>query len=152
MNRNMEEYDAFERRMKEKYPKMFSHPYGGFAIGPGWWSILESLCANIQSYIDWRNTVRSKLLEDNPYGTSIPEEVQQVVVEQIKEKFGGLRFYYSGGDDRVIGMVQMAEVWADKSCETCGAPGTSGGRGWINTLCTTHRAEADAKYAERFKK
>jgi hypothetical protein len=48
-------------------------------------------------------------------------------------------------------MVRMAEAWADKSCETCGAPGTSGGKGWIKTLCPTHRTEADARYAERFK-
>jgi hypothetical protein len=130
-------YEEFARRMEEKYPKMFSQPYGGFAIGEGWWAIIASLCANIQHYINWKNRES--------------EVVPQVVVTQIKEKFGGLRFYYDGGDDRVTGMVQMAESWADKSCETCGAPGTSGGRGWIKTLCPTHRAETDARYAERFK-
>ena len=36
----MEEYDVFEKRMKEKYPNMFSQPYGGFAVGKGWWPIL----------------------------------------------------------------------------------------------------------------
>jgi hypothetical protein len=133
-----EEYDEFTKRMEEKYPKMFAQPYGGFAIGEGWWPIIESLCSNIQHYINWKNRES--------------EIVPQVVVAQIKEKFGGLRFYYEGGDDRIHGMVSMAESWADKSCETCGAPGTSGGKGWIKTLCPTHRAEADAQYAERFKK
>jgi hypothetical protein len=133
-----EEYDEFAKRMEEKYPKMFAQPYGGFAIGEGWWPIIESLCSNIQHYINWKNKES--------------EVVPQVVVAQIKEKFGGLRFYYEGGDDRIYGMVSMAESWADKSCETCGAPGTSGGKGWIKTLCPTHRAEADAQYAERFKK
>ena len=132
-----EEYDEFTKRMEEKYPKMFSQPYGGFAIGEGWWPIIESLCSNIQHYINWKNKES--------------EVVPQVVVAQIKEKFGGLRFYYEGGDDRIHGMVSMAESWADKSCETCGTPGTSGGKGWIKTLCPTHRAEADARYAERFK-
>lgn len=84
-------------------------------------------------------------------GVEVPEEVAQVVVSQIKEKFGGLRFYYSGGDAEISGMVRMAESWAGASCETCGAPGTSGSRGWIKTLCATHRAESDAEYAERFK-
>jgi hypothetical protein len=135
-----EDYEAFAKRMEEKYPKMFAGKYGGFAIGEGWWPIIESLCANIQSHTDWWNKNR----ETHPV-------VEQVVVEQIKEKFGGLRFYYSGGDDKIQGMVRMAEAWADHSCEECGAPGTAGGKGWIRTLCSTHRAEADARYAERFK-
>jgi hypothetical protein len=133
-------YEVFSKRMEEKYPKMFAGKYGGFAIGEGWWPIIESLCANIQSHTDWWNKNR----ETRPV-------VEQVVVEQIKEKFGGLRFYYSGGDDKIQGMVRMAEAWADHSCEECGAPGTAGGKGWIRTLCSTHRAEADARYAERFK-
>jgi hypothetical protein len=134
-----EKYDLFAKRMEEKYPKMFAQPYGGFAIGEGWWPIIESLCANIQSHTDWWNKNR----ESRPV-------VEQVVVEQIKEKFGGLRFYYQGGDDQISGMVRMAEAWADRHCEECGAPGTSGGRGWIKTLCPVHRAEADARYKERF--
>jgi hypothetical protein len=133
-------YEVFSKRMEEKYPKMFAGKYGGFAIGEGWWPIIESLCANIQSHTDWWNKNR----ETRPV-------VEQVVVEQIKEKFGGLRFYYQGGDDTIQGMVRMAEAWADRSCEECGAPGTAGGKGWIRTLCPTHRAEADARYAERFK-
>jgi hypothetical protein len=116
---------------------MFAQPYGGFAVGAGWYPILETLCANIQSHIDWR--------------VKQGKDIAQVEVDQIKEKFGGLRFYYDGGDEAVAGMVRMAEAWADHSCETCGAPGTSGGKGWIKTLCPTHRAEADARYAERFK-
>jgi hypothetical protein len=134
---NFSKYDEFVKRMEDKYPKMFAQPYGGFAVGEGWWPILQALCANIQHYLNWKNREG--------------EVVPQVVVAQIKEKFGGLRFYYDGGDDRVQGMVSMAESWADKSCEECGAPGTSGGQGWIRTLCPTHRAEADARYAERFK-
>ena len=140
MSYTEQEYDEFTKRMEEKYPKMFAQPYGGFAVGAGWWPIIESLCANIQSHTDWWN----KNHEKHPV-------VEQVVVEQIKEKFGGLRFYYEGGDDQISGMVRMAESWASHSCEECGAPGKLGGQGWIRTLCPTHRAEADAQYAERFK-
>jgi hypothetical protein len=134
-----EKYDDFAKRIQEKYPKMFAQPYGGFAVGAGWWPIIESLCANIQSHTDWWNKNR----ETRPV-------VEQVVVEQIKEKFGGLRFYYSGGDDQISGMVRMAEAWADQSCEECGSPGTKGSRGWIKTLCPVHRAEADVRHKERF--
>jgi hypothetical protein len=132
-------YEVFAKQMEEKYPKMFANPYGGFAIGEGWWPIIESLCANIQSHTDWWNKNR----ETRPV-------VEQVVVAQIKEKFGGLRFYYDGGDDQISGMVRMAEAWASHACEECGAPGTLGGKGWIKTLCPTHRAESDARYKERF--
>lgn len=139
MSYTEQQYDEFSKRMEEKYPKMFAGQYGGFAVGTGWWPIIETLCANIQSHTDWWN----KNHEKHPV-------VEQVVVEQIKEKFGGLRFYYTGGDDQISGMVRMAEAWADHSCEECGAPGTSGGKGWIKTLCPVHRAEADARYKERF--
>jgi hypothetical protein len=121
------QYEEFEKRMIEAYPKMFAEPYGGFAVGPGWWPILESLCGQIQHHLDWKN---KKL-----------EVVAQVTVDQIKEKFGGLRFYYSGGDDEISGMVSMAESWAAHSCETCGAPGERRDGGWIKTLCDHHETE-----------
>lgn len=145
-----DQYDAFAKAMEEKYPKMFANPYGGFAVDAGWWPIIKSLCSQIDSYTRWRNGTREALLKDNPYDHEIPDAVPQVVVAQIKEKFGGLRFYYDGGDEHIGGMVRMAESWAAHSCETCGAPGTAGGKGWIKTLCATHRAEADARYKERF--
>jgi hypothetical protein len=116
---------------------MFSGKYGGFACGEGWWPIIEKLCANIQHHTDWWNKNR----EDRPI-------VEQVVVAQIKEKFGGLRFYYDGGDEQIRGMVQMAEAWADSSCETCGAPGKRRDGGWIKTLCDHHEAERQQRKKE----
>ena len=127
MTDEFEKYDAFAKHMEERFPKMFSGKYGGFACGEGWWPILEKLCSNIQSHIDWKNKQS--------------EIVPQVTVAQIKEKFGGLRFYYDGGDEQIRGMVQMAEAWADASCEECGAPGKSRDGGWIKTLCDIHEAE-----------
>ena len=137
MNRDMEKYDEFEQRMKERFPNMFSQPYGGFTVGPGWWPIIESLCGNIQHHIDWKNKKS--------------EVVAQVTVNQIKEKFGGLRFYYSGGDDTIDGMVRMAESWASNACEECGVPGQSRSGGWIKTLCNEHDEQRQAQYKERFK-
>jgi hypothetical protein len=136
MNRNMEKYDEFSQRMKERFPEMFSLPYGGFAVGPGWWPIIESLCGNIQHYLNSTN-------KDS-------EVVPQIVVRQIKEKFGGLRFYYDGGDDTIDGMVRMAEAWASNVCEECSKPGKSRKGGWIKTLCDEHEAERQARYKERF--
>ena len=134
MSDEFEKYDEFAKQMEERFPKMFTEPYGGFAVGEGWWPILTNLCANIQHHLNWKNKTS--------------EVVAQVTVNQIKEKFGGLRFYYSGGDDEISGMVSMAEAWAGNSCEECGAPGTSRSGGWIKTLCDTHEAERQLKRKE----
>jgi hypothetical protein len=136
MSEEFERYDTFAKQMEERFPKMLADKYGGFAVGEGWWPILEALCANIQSHIDWKNRET--------------EVCPQVVVEQIKEKFGGLRFYYQGGDEQIHGMVRMAEAWADASCETCGAPGKRRDGGWIKTLCDHHEAERQQQKQVRF--
>lgn len=138
---DQERYDAYQKRMEEKFPLMFSEPYGGFAIGEGWWPIVEKLCEAIQSRIDWKKKTRESLLQRNEYDHPIPDEVTQVVVMQVKEKFGGLRFYYSGGDQYVRGLVDMAEAWCDETCESCGERGTKRYEGWIRTLCDKHEEE-----------
>jgi hypothetical protein len=127
MSNEFEKYDAFAKQMEERFPRMFVGKYGGFAVGAGWYPILEELCASIQHHIDWKNRQSAV--------------VPQVTVGQIKEKFGGLRFYYEGGDHVIEGMVRMAESWADHSCETCGGPGKRRDGGWIKTLCDTHETE-----------
>lgn len=141
MNYSEKEYDDFAKRMEETYPKMFAEAYGGFAVGPGWWPIIESLCASIQGHIDWRNHSRERLLESNPYKNIIPDAVEQVVIEQVKEKFGSLRIYFKGGDEAVYGMVRMAEAWASKSCEDCGKPGKTRSGGWVKVRCDEHEEE-----------
>jgi hypothetical protein len=133
-----QQYDEFAKRMEEKYPKMFDDTYGGFCADSGWWPIIESLCDNIQSHIDWEQKTADQCAKLNK---PIPEVAAQVVVAQIKEKFGGLRFYYDGGDDYIRGLVSMAESWADHSCETCGGPGKKRSGGWIKTLCDEHDEE-----------
>jgi hypothetical protein len=50
-------------------------------------------------------------------------------VHQIKEKFGGLRFYYAldevGSDPRIDDLIEAAEQVAARTCELCGAPAAS---------------------------
>lgn len=129
-----EDYNEFAERMEKQFPKIFSGSYGGFAAGAGWWPIIEALCWNIQNHIDWQND----------YGTG----AEQVVVEQIKEKFGGLQFYYRGGDQYVDGLVQMADNWAVRTCERCGAVGKQRAGGWVKTLCDQHEQERQDKMKE----
>jgi hypothetical protein len=66
----------------------------------------------------------------------VPESIPQVTLDQVKEKFGTLRFYYSGGDDYISGMVSLAESMTGVTCEGCGNPGERRGDGWIHTYCT----------------
>jgi hypothetical protein len=134
-DQEVNEYETFAKKMEGQFPKMLAGKYGGFAVGAGWYPILEKLCSNIQHHIDWKNRES--------------EVVPQVVVEQIKEKFGGLRFYYQGGDEYVHGLVAMAESWADIACEECGEIGKRRNGGWIRTLCDFHEAEHQERLRSR---
>ena len=128
--------------------------YWGIAVGDGWYNIIDALCANIQNRIDNRlNSIKrtekwNRNVNDPDYEWTafverqerpIPEPIPQVVATQVKEKFGGLRFYYSGGDDYIDGVVAMAESISYRTCEECGSPGTSTKSGWIRVLCEEHK-------------
>ena len=65
----------------------------------------------------------------------VPESIPQVTLDQVKEKFGTLRFYYQGGDDYISGMVSLAESMTAVTCENCGNPGSCRGGGWVHTYC-----------------
>lgn len=106
----------------------------GFSCGDGWFQILNQLCQNIQHHLDWKNRGG--------------EFVDQVVVDQVKEKFGTLRFYYHGGDDYISGLVSMAESMSGITCETCGKPGTQTSGGWIKTACVEHGGQDFSKEEE----
>jgi hypothetical protein len=77
----------------------------------------------------------------------VPETIPQVTLDQVKEKFGTLRFYYSGGDDIIDGMVRMAESMSGVTCEGCGNVGERRGGGWVHTYCTPCEDNRVAAYA-----
>jgi hypothetical protein len=135
-----------DKLLCEKYPKMMVNRNKnmqetcmcwGFECGDGWFNILDQLMGNIQHHIDWKNGKE--------------EVVAQVTLDQVKEKFGTLRFYYSGGDDAIDGMVRMAESMSGVTCEECSAPAKTHGPGWIRTICEpceTKRETERAEYAK----
>jgi hypothetical protein len=135
-----------DRLLCEKYPKMMVNRNlpmtetcmcWGFDCGDGWYNILNQLMGNIQHHIDWKNRNG--------------EVVPQVILDQVKEKFGTLRFYYSGGDDYISGMVAMAEAMSGVTCEGCGNIGERKGGGWVHTYCEpceTKRENERAEYAK----
>jgi hypothetical protein len=170
----LEAHDNFAKKMAEKYPRYFGEGkrYGGFAIGEGWYPIIETLVGNIDHYTKWRRNMRANDLrkqrakdkgmealiefmcgkkgrvpsywdieraeEAMENDIDITPKLNWIEVQQIKEKFGGLRFYYDGGDERISGLVDMAETWANHTCETCGNKGQKRSGGWVRTLCDFH--------------
>ena len=78
----------------------------------------------------------------------LPESIPQVTLDQVKEKFGTLRFYYSGGDDIIDGMVRMAESMTGVTCEECGNVGERRGGGWVHTYCTPCEEAREIKRAK----
>ena len=115
----------------EKYPDLFSnidnkHSCMAFGIecNIGWYDILSSVCYRIKQY------------EKNKKSDYYP-----VTFDQIKEKWGGLRIYYIGGDDYIRGVVDIAEEMSYKICERCGCPGSPNKQGWITTLCDNCRGK-----------
>lgn len=150
-----QEYDTY---LCTTFPKMFVNRYKpmtettmcwGFECGDGWYKIIRGLCSNIQHHIDWKEKQRDVTIRFN--STAAPEDVRpvpdaipQVTVDQVKEKFGTLRFYFTGGDDYIRGMATMAETMSGVTCEECGNPGSTSwtlGRGWLTTLCEKHAEE-----------
>ena len=144
MNYNAQQYSEFVNKLETDFPVMFENAYGGVCTGPGWWPIIRSLCSIIDNHIKNVEHSRKWHIENGEDEKFWPELVEQVTVAQIKEKFGGLRFYYDGGDEFIRGAVHMAEYIADQTCEECGAPGKRRSGGWIRTLCDVHEAERQA--------
>lgn len=124
--------DELEKKMVEKFPKIFrdvgkSPQESCMAFGcecdDGWFDLLNELCTEIQSYLDKKKGCK------------------QVVAAQVKEKFGGLRFYYDGGDEQTEKFVMKAEQESEKICEMCGNKGEIGGDYWLKCLCEKCRKE-----------
>ena len=118
----------------KKYPKIFQDYKGNPGgvnwkdIPDGWVPVIDTLCKSIQHYIDntskWNNEEKKFI---NP---------PQVVCSQMKEKYGGLRFYTDGHDDIVEGMIHMAEVMCDNICQDCGTDKDLGTTSqYIMTIC-----------------
>jgi len=129
-----------DKQLCEEFPKLFADRNKpmtetcmcwGFECNDGWFHIVYNLCRTLQEHIDQT--------------TGMP----QVVVDQVKEKFGTLCFYWHfegpGGNDEkhfeyVFGAVDMAEHLSATTCEVCGCadPKKVGMtlKGWLKVICS----------------
>ena len=60
-------------------------------------------------------------------------------IDQVKEKFGGLRFYTGAVSSEGYDLIPEAEEKSYTICEVCGEPGTCGGTGCYPTRCEKHK-------------
>ena len=128
-----------DEKLCKKYPKIFRDRggtmqetcmYWGLAVGDGWYDLIDNLCACLQNHADNEGT-----------------EEAQVVAAQVKEKFGGLRFYTNNGDECTRGMVTMAEAMSYCICEDCGNKATVRTRGYVRSLCGNCATKQKALWA-----
>ena len=84
------------------------------SVGKGWAKLINDLFANL------------------PAGTK---------VVQVKEKFGGLRFYVDHAEEDYHKQIEIAETKSYHICEECGTEeNVTCEGGWLITLCPACRA------------
>ena len=97
----------------------FGDPY--LECGEGWHPLILELFDKIQDIID-----------TDPEN----ESYKDFQFSQIKEKYGGIRLYYYGGDDQIESLIYEYEDKFDVICENCGKPGKMTEKyHWYKTLC-----------------
>lgn len=137
--RIFEKFEKLYVRKKEgqdtSSPRRYPIWYG-FECGDGWLALIEDLSCSIQHHVDIKQKV------DSAYA--------QPEVLQVKEKFGGLRFYVSNEDEFISGLIYMAEKISYRTCESCGNPGTLSKTGWWKTLCDLCRSARNNKDVDEF--
>lgn len=89
-------------------------------VGPGW----AKLLAELHAKLTWLAEAQGCKFR----------------VDQIKEKFGTLRFYASC-TDIMQDCISAAEQRSSRICEGCGDYGTLRKKGWFKTLCNKCDAE-----------
>jgi hypothetical protein len=120
-----------EQKLVERWPSWFNvngdplktRMADGFAHGDGWFNIVWRLCEDLEP-----------LVAEAERATGRPFEVLQV-----KEKFGGLRFYVSHPHrtDAILQRIEAAELESLRTCEVCGKPGKVRDD-CIRTVCDEH--------------
>lgn len=159
--------EELDHKLCAAYPEIFRDRHKpmtetamcwGFACGDGWYTLIDTLCRQIMSQVRSRRRdveyLRAQLARadspadwENKYCT--PERLAELerklaeaeaelpVASQVKEKFGGLRFYVEGGTDEHHAYISFAEALSYRICETCGTTTnvvqTVGG--WVYTTC-----------------
>ena len=128
--------EELQLELVKKYPKILKHFRGdpmhtcmawGVDTESGWYKLLDECMKKMQYFCDLCSKDGREV---------------QVVADQIKEKYGDLRFYVSvyGADkiedDIIDDIIYEAERKSRNTCEVTGENGVLCKRGgWFKTLC-----------------
>lgn len=128
-------------KLYKKYPEFFKYKDDmkqslmcfGFACNDGWFKLIDKLCHDIKK---WFITE----YDGQDYNGKIYRHVipSYFYIQQVKEKYGSLRFYISPAPEKVHDMIRVAELKSYYICEECGKEGKEFYRDklpWIRTLC-----------------
>lgn len=152
----MSETTPYVNALRAAYPRLFGK---GSPLGvwypEGWDRVLHRLCATIDAFLDDR-------------------QAEMFRIDQVKEKFGTLRFYYSVAGrtkltvdvlgpeqhlraanspkyrkgfpaDAIDALIRQAEAATRTTCAGCGKPGVLRTRGWHRVTCD----DCEAKRSNR---
>ncbi len=114
-------FDEFSNLYRGRFLKINKNLMcAGFACNDGWYELIRNLS------LDINEIAKREGLKDKNYPMAF----------QVKEKFGGLRFYLSSGTIEAIrNAIDKAEEASYKICEKCGKSGKIRDGAWIFTLC-----------------
>lgn len=156
-----------EAELLHKYPEIFGDTQDvGLDVDDGWGPLVDELCFCMvgpyrqecsraerlqkkkgepiyhgsEKIVD-AAMIAESLTKAQDYRAEIP------VAQQVKEKFGELRFYASGPNERHAAMIDLACRLSSRICEQCGSMNQvqTYRLGWNKTLCPAH---ADIQYGE----
>lgn len=82
----------------------------GFECGSGWYNLILNLSLKIERLTE-------QLIERGVESEYLP------VVVQVKEKYGGLRFYLNVSTEEMDELIEKAEEESLEICEECGKAG-----------------------------
>ena len=120
MNQFLESIDGLENGFYTNKPPIKDYRY--FGVGEGWYRIVKELIEDLIK-LGWDKQVC-----------------------QVKEKFGGLRFYINDGTKEIHNRITEAENKSYEVCEKCGNTGKlRNDIGWYLTLCEDHYKERKEK-------
>lgn len=125
-----------EATLRRDYSLTYSRPFlngEGFRCDDGWLELLVHLSSRLEAAIAVEPT----------------EDQGALAACQVKEKFGGLRFYtYAAPTPLMEVLIDAAETASFNTCEACGQPGSPRTvRSWVQTLCAPCYQRKLAQYA-----
>jgi ribosomal protein L37AE/L43A len=115
---------------------------------------LKSIGGLINGYYPDRPKIKSSLFCEVHDGwlPLIKELIEKLITAgwnkeicQIKQKFGGLRFYVNDASDECHKLINEYEAKSKVTCETCGEPGVLRiNNSWLYTSCDKHATKGSS--------